>query len=94
MDLYEIKFFYNDVDGDKVMIASDSHLQFAIRQFKTKGVTVKIFASCQKKKFEDEDEESPTLESSTQKVHLATSASVTTLASREMVTYVVKLALF
>jgi hypothetical protein len=87
---YEITFFYNDVDGDKVMIASDSHLQFAIRQFKTKGVPVKIFASFQKKK--DEKEESPTLESATG-THSVTTTSINPPGTHKMVTYIVKLAL-
>jgi hypothetical protein len=72
MNLYKFYFFYIDNDGDKVMIASDSHLQFAILQC---NISVKIFASFTERK--TEEEESQTLESaaesSIQADHSATS---------------------
>jgi hypothetical protein len=41
---YKVTFFYTDVDGDKTMIAFDSDLEQAVRQFKQKG-GLKIFAN-------------------------------------------------
>jgi hypothetical protein len=46
VDPYKVTFFYSDVDGDKTMIAFDSDLEQAVRQFKQKG-GLKIFAAVQ-----------------------------------------------
>jgi hypothetical protein len=46
VDPYKITCFYTDVDGDKTMIAFDSDLEQAVRQFKVKG-GLKIFANVQ-----------------------------------------------
>jgi hypothetical protein len=95
VDLYKVNFFYIDAQGEKGVIDSDSHLEGAIGQFNQKSLfKIKIFASVETKK---DAQESPTLESAaesaTQTVHSATSTSMTTQATHEMVTYIVKLAL-
>jgi hypothetical protein len=46
VDPYKVTFFYTDIDGDKTMIAFDSDLEQAVRQFKQKG-GLKIFANVQ-----------------------------------------------
>jgi hypothetical protein len=46
VDPYKVTFFYIDDDGDKTMIAFDSDLEQAVRQFKQKG-GLKIFAAVQ-----------------------------------------------
>jgi hypothetical protein len=93
IELYKVALVYTDTGGDKAMIASDTDLIDVGSQFDTKG-EVKVFASVEIKK---DEEESPTLEcvteSSTQSAHWVTNTSITTPATHEMVTFIVKLAL-
>jgi hypothetical protein len=95
-DLYKVTFVYTDIDGNEALLASDSDLQFAMRQFSEKGSSfcsvVKVFASVKNMKVK---QESPTLELATetltQTVHPAT--AVTTPQTSETGHFYIKLAL-
>jgi hypothetical protein len=90
VDLYKVDFVYTDIQGDKNVITSNTDLGYMRLFYETDAI--KVVASVKKKK---DEQESPALESSTessaQTVHSAT--SITTPATHEMVTYIVKLAL-
>jgi hypothetical protein len=89
-DIYKVDLVYNDFHGDKNVITSNDDVMY-MDQFYETGV-IKVYAFVQNKK---DEQNSPALESavesSAQTVHSAT--SITTPATHEMVTYIVKLAL-
>jgi hypothetical protein len=91
LDRYKVGLVYVDTGRDKVTITSNSDLLLVGRQCPTNG-NVKVFATVK----DNHDEQKSTTfdsttESSTQTVHSPT--TITKLATDEMVTYVVKLAL-
>jgi hypothetical protein len=96
VDRYKVALVYTDKDGDKVMItsgiASENALFVAAQFYYSSKGSVKVFASVEEKK---DEQKAPTHESDaeslTQTVHSPT--SIVTVATYEMVTYIVKLAL-
>jgi hypothetical protein len=107
--LYNVTFYYIDIDGDKTRIASDSCLKQVInnpphkrnekddfkydRQFYTEPGEVKVFAGVEKKHNQESSTLGSAAESSIQTVHSARSISLTTPQTNELRHLLIKLAL-
>lgn len=76
-DPYKITFFYVDDDGDKTMIAFDSDLEQAVRQFREEG-GLKIFANVQSVR---DLPQAPPTQSTASVTNLATKAACSSVAA-------------